>query len=174
MKRSTQVFFRNTNFFPVINLVVVQLLTCVWLFATPWLPCPSLSPEVCSNSCPLSWWCHLTISSSVTPFSFCPQSFPVLGSFPMSQLFASWPKYWSFSFSISPEMVKNLLSVMWEIQVLSLNWEDCLEKEMATHSSILAWRIPRAGQPGRLQSTGLQRDGHNKVTNTLAMNRQGV
>ena len=40
------------------------------------LPCLSLSPRVCSNSCPLRWWCHWTISSSVTPFSSCPQSFP--------------------------------------------------------------------------------------------------
>ena len=53
------------------------------------LPCPSLSPEVCSNSCPLSWWYHPTISSSVTPFSSCLQSFPASGSLPMSQLFAS-------------------------------------------------------------------------------------
>ena len=53
------------------------------------LPCPSLSPGVCSNSCPLNQWCHLTISSSATPFSFCFQSFLASGSFPMSQLFAS-------------------------------------------------------------------------------------
>ena len=53
------------------------------------LPCPSLSPEVCSSSCPESRWCHPTISSSVAPFSSCPQSFPALGSFPMSQLFTS-------------------------------------------------------------------------------------
>ena len=53
------------------------------------LPCPSLSPGVCSNSCPVSWWCHPAISSSVVPFCFCPQSFPASGSFPMSQLFAS-------------------------------------------------------------------------------------
>ena len=52
------------------------------------LPCPSLSPWVCSNLCPLSWWCHPTISSSVTTFSSCLQSFPALGSFPMSRLFA--------------------------------------------------------------------------------------
>ena len=51
--------------------------------------CPSLSPGVCSNSCPLSWWCHSTISSSVIPFSSCPQSFPAFGSFLISQLFAS-------------------------------------------------------------------------------------
>ena len=53
------------------------------------LPCPSQSPGVCSNSCPLSEWCHLTISSSVTPFSSCPQSFPASGSFSMSQIFPS-------------------------------------------------------------------------------------
>ena len=58
------------------------------------LPCPSLSPRVWSNSC------HPTISSSVTPFSSCLQSFPASGSFSVSQLFTS--KYWSFSFSISP------------------------------------------------------------------------
>ena len=53
------------------------------------LPCPSPSPRVCSNSCPLSWSCHPTISSFVIPFSSCLQSFPASGSFPMSQLFAS-------------------------------------------------------------------------------------
>ena len=53
------------------------------------LPCPSLSPGVCSNSSPLSWWCHPTISTSVTSFSSCPQLFPASGSFPVSQLFTS-------------------------------------------------------------------------------------
>ena len=52
------------------------------------LPCPSVSPRACSNSCPLSWWCHPTISSFVIPFS-CLQSFPESGSFLMSQFFAS-------------------------------------------------------------------------------------
>ena len=51
------------------------------------LPCPSLSPRVCSNLCPLSQWCHPTISSSVTLFYSCPQSFSALGVFPMSRLF---------------------------------------------------------------------------------------
>ena len=66
--------------------------------------CPLPSPRACSNSCPLSRWCHPTISSSVTLFSSCLQSFPALGSFPMIRLFAAeyWPKYWSFSFSINP------------------------------------------------------------------------
>ena len=53
------------------------------------LPCPSPTPRACSNSCPSSRWCHPTISSSVVPFSPCPQSFPASGSFPMRQLFAS-------------------------------------------------------------------------------------
>jgi len=52
-------------------------------------PCPSLTPRVCSNSCPLSWWYHPTISSSVIPFSSNLISFPASGSFPMSQFFAS-------------------------------------------------------------------------------------
>ena len=52
------------------------------------LPCPSPTPTAYSNSCPLHWWCHPTISSSVVPFS-CLQSFPASGSFPMSLLFAS-------------------------------------------------------------------------------------
>ena len=52
-------------------------------------PCLSLSLGVCSNSCPLSWWCHPTSSSSVVPFSSCPQSFPASGSFPKSRLFTS-------------------------------------------------------------------------------------
>ena len=50
-------------------------------------PCPSPVPEVYSNSCPSSWWCHPNISSSVVPFSSCPQSLPAPGSFPMSQFF---------------------------------------------------------------------------------------
>ena len=53
------------------------------------LPCPSPSPGACSNSCPLSRWCHPTISSSVVPFSSHFQSFPASGSFPLSQFFAS-------------------------------------------------------------------------------------
>ena len=66
-------------------------------------PCPSPTPEVHPNSCPLSRWCHPAISSSVVLFSSCPQSHPASESFPMSQLLR-WQKSWnwSFSFSISP------------------------------------------------------------------------
>ena len=60
-------------------------------------------------------------------------------------------------------VVKNL-PVMQETQVRSLGWEDCLEREMAAHSSILAWRIPWTEEPGRLKFMGLQRVGHDRVT----------
>ena len=73
------------------------------------LPCPSLSPWVCSNSCLLSWWCHATISSSVAPVSSCPQSFPAVGSFPVSWLFT--PGGQSIGASLVAQMVKNLLAM---------------------------------------------------------------
>ena len=72
--------------------LVAQL--CLTLFDpmdcnTPGLPVTSPIPGACSNSCPSSWWCHPTISSSVNPFSSCLQSFPASGSLLMSQFFAS-------------------------------------------------------------------------------------
>ena len=76
------------------HFAVVQSLSHVRLFVTHGLhlarfPRPSPSPGACSNSCPLSRWCHPTISSSAVPFFSCLQSFPESGSFPMSQFFAS-------------------------------------------------------------------------------------
>ena len=74
----------------------------------PWtvhtrLLCPPLSPRVSSNSCPLSQWCYLNISSFAISFSSCLQSFPASESFSNeSALRFRWPNYWSFSFSISP------------------------------------------------------------------------
>ena len=65
-------------------------------------PCPSPTPGVYSNSRPSSQWFHPAISSSVIPFSSCPQSLPASGSFPESTLHMRWPKYWSFSLNISP------------------------------------------------------------------------
>ena len=66
-------------------------------------PCPSPTPGVYSNSCPLSRWCHPTISSSVVPFSYCLQSLPAFRVFSNeSSLCIGWPKYWSFGFNISP------------------------------------------------------------------------
>ena len=62
--------------------------------------------------------------------------------------------------SLVAEMVKRL-PAMWETRVQSLGWEDPLQKEMATHSSTLAWKIPWTEEPGRLQSMGSQRVRHN-------------
>ena len=72
----------------------VQSLSRVRLFVTPWLqhakpPCPSPTPRVHPNPCPSIWWYHPTISSSVIPFSSCPQSLPASESFQMNQLFTS-------------------------------------------------------------------------------------
>ena len=83
----------QSGFYGTFVVVVVQSLSHVQLFVTPWTVAHQASlsftiSRVCSNACPLSWWCHPTISSSVTPFSFCLQSFPASGSFPMSWLFA--------------------------------------------------------------------------------------
>ena len=83
------------------------------------LPCPSPSPGVCSNLCPLSWWCHPSISSSVIPFSSCLQSFPASGSFLMSQLFASWDQ--SIGASVSASL---LLMISFRIDWFHLSlWE---------------------------------------------------
>ena len=88
------------------------------------LPSPLSSPRVCSNSCPLSQWCYLTVSSSVAPFSSSLQSFPASGSFPMSQ-FIRWPKYWSFSFSISPSNVYSGLTSF------EIDWFDFLVVQLS-------------------------------------------
>ena len=65
-------------------------------------PCPSPTPGIHSNSRPLSQWCHPAISSSVVPFSSCPQSLPAWVFSNESTLHMRWPKYWSFSFSVIP------------------------------------------------------------------------
>ena len=91
----------------------VQSLSHVRFFATPWTvacqaslsttnSCPS-----CPSSCPLSWWCHPTISSSVVHFSSCPQSFPASGSFPMNQLFTSGGQGTRASASVLPMNIQD-------------------------------------------------------------------
>ena len=74
------------------------------------LLCPPLSPGVCSDSCPLSRWCHPTISSSGIPFSSCLQSFPASGSFLMSQLFSRYAQSFGASASILPMHIQRLIS----------------------------------------------------------------
>ena len=88
-------------------LVVVQWLSLVWFFAIPWTTAHQASLSFiiswsCSNSCPLSQWCHLTISSSFIPFSSCLQSFPASRSFPVSWLFTSGVQSTGASASVLP------------------------------------------------------------------------
>ena len=71
------------------------------------------------------------------------------------------------------QMVKNL-PAMQKVQILSLGREDQLEKGVATHSSILAWRSPQTEEPGRLQSMGLQRGGQDGATNTYTFFHDGI
>ena len=90
----------------IVQFSSVQLLSCVRLFATHGMqhsrPDPSPTPRDYSKSCPLSWWCHPTISSC-HPLLLLPSIFPSIRVFSNeSALRIRWPKYWSFSFSISP------------------------------------------------------------------------
>ena len=127
--------FKSKKVHEIKKDVVVQSLNHVQLFAVSWtaactrLPCRSLSPRVCSDSCPLRWLCYLTILSSATLF-FCLQSFPASGSFPVSELFASGGKYWSFSCSISPS------NEYWELISFRIDWFDLLAVQ-GTRKSLL-------------------------------------
>ena len=82
------------------------------------LPCPSPTPGACSNSCPLSRWCHPAISPSVIPFSSCLQSFPASGSFPISQFFASGGQSIgaSASASVLPMNIQDCFPLGWTEQ----------------------------------------------------------
>ena len=90
------------------------------------LPCPSLSPGVCSNSCPLSQWYHPANSSSVTPFSSCPHSFPASGSLPMNQLFASGGQ--SIRASASASVLPMNIQGWWMIS-FRIDWSDLLASQ---------------------------------------------
>ena len=93
--------------FIILDAALVQLLSCIWLLVTPWLqharlPCPPLSPRVCSNSCLLSQWCYLTVSFSALPFLFCLTLKSIRVFSNKLVLHTRWSKDWSFSFRISP------------------------------------------------------------------------
>ena len=94
------------RFIPAVACISsVQALSCVSLLPQGLqhtrLPCPSPTPTAYSHSCPYSWWCHPTISSSAISFSSCLQSFPASGSFSMSQFFASGGQSVGVSASVS-------------------------------------------------------------------------
>ena len=99
-------------------------------------PCPSPTPGVHPNACPLSRWCHPTISSSVVPFSSCPQSFPASGSFQMSQLFASGDQSTgvSASTSVLPMNTQDLSPLGWAGWIC-LQFQGILKGLLQHHSS---------------------------------------
>ena len=88
-------------------------------------PCPSPTPRACSNSCPLSQWCHPIISSCVVPFSFCLQSFPASRSFQMSQFFASGGQSIgvSASASVLPMNIQDWFPLGWT------GWMSCSSRD---------------------------------------------
>ena len=101
-------------------------------------PCPSPTPGVYSNSCPSSWWCHPAISSSVVPFSSCPQSLPPPIP-PSIRVFSNestlrmrWPKYWSFSISPSKE-IPGLISFRMDLDLFA--GQGTLKSLLRHHSS---------------------------------------
>ena len=113
---------------PTAGISSVQF-SCSVLFDSLWPhelqharpPCPSPTPGVYLNSCPLSRWCHPMISSSVIPFSSCPHSFPASGSFQMSQLFASGGQ--SIGVSASTSVLRNEYSGLISFR---MDWLDLL------------------------------------------------
>ena len=99
------------------------------------LPCPWLSPGVCSNSCPLSQWCHRTHLILCHPLLFPPSIFPSIKVFPKeSVLCIRWPKYWSSSFSISPSNEYSGL-ISFRINWFALAVQGTLKSLLQHHSS---------------------------------------
>ena len=157
------------------------------LFVTPWTVAREASLSITNSHVLL----RLMFIKSVMPSNHLIPYCPLLllpSIFPRIRVFSNesvlrirWPKYWAtltltqFERVITPneaslvaQMVKNL-PVMQEARVQSLGQEDILENEIAMHSSILAWRISWTEEPGGLQSTGLQRVGHNWATTTFTL-----
>ena len=99
-------------------------------------PCPSPTPGVHSNSRPSSQWCHPAISSSVIPFSSCPQSLPSSVFSNESTLCMRWPKYWSFSFSIIPSKEHPGL-------IFRMDWLDLLAVQGTLKSLLQHYRVQK-------------------------------
>ena len=137
-----------------LDVVVVQVPGHVQLSATPWTAARQASPSLTiSQSLPKSVSIESVMPSNhlilCHPLPLCLQSFPVWGSYPVNWIFTSGGQS---------------IGAMQETRIWSLGREDPLKKERATHSSILAWRIPQTEEPGGIQSIGSQRVRHNWVT----------
>ena len=134
---------------PWLQHILCQILPCSFCYcccsvAKLWphglqharVPCLPLFPGVCSNSCPLSWWCYLIISSSATPFSFCLQSFPASGSFPVSWLFASGGKSIGalVSASVLPVNIQGIFPLGLTLGLISLQSKGLLKSLLQHHN----------------------------------------
>ena len=124
------------------------------------LPCPSPTPGACSNSCPLSWWCHPTISSSVIPFSSSLQSFPASGSFPKGQFFGLGDQsigvsplpsvlpmniqYW-FPLGLTGliSLVSKRLSRVFSSTTVQKHWFFCTQPFLWANSHICTWLLEK-------------------------------
>ena len=117
-----RLLFTSVSLPKCFHCAVVQLLSRIQLFGTPWpasLACPPLSPRVCSNSCSLSLWCYLTISSSAVPLLLLLSIFPSIVVFSNESAFCiRWPKFWSLRSSPSNEY-SGLISIR-------IDWFDLL------------------------------------------------
>ena len=164
----------------------ILTISCLTTSSLPWFM--DLTSQVPIHYCSLQHQILLlSLDTSTTEHRFCfglPPSFflgllvTVLNSFSIANWTPSnlqdssfgiiffFMSFYTVQASLMAQLVKNP-PAMWEIWVWSLGWEDPLEKGMATHSSILSWRIPWTGEPSRLQSIGSQRVGHNWETLTF-------
>ena len=132
--------------------------------------CPSPSPGVCSNSGPLSWWCHPIISSSVVPFSFCLQSFPASGSFPMSQFFTSGGQSIEVSASalVLPKNIQDWFPLELRVHPKgNQSWAFIGRTDVEAETPIfwppdakiwLIWKDPDAGKDWRWEEKGTTED----------------
>ena len=112
-------------------------------------PCHSPTPRVHPNPCPSSWWCHPSISSSIVPFSSCPQSLPTLCM--------RWPRYWSFSFSIIPSKEHGGL-------IFRMDWLDLLVVHGTLKSLLQHHSSKASGTYGKMSFVGA---GENKLAKQL-------
>ena len=173
------------HFSDYIQFSSVQSLSSVWLLATPWIAARQAYLSITISQSSL----RLTSIESVMPSSHLILCRPLLllpPNPPSIRVFSNestlrmrWPKYWSFSFSIIPSKeLPGLISFRMDwLDLLAVQGHRTmlyllcilvtLEKEMATHSSILVWRTPWTEEPGGLQSMGLQRLTHILVTNSV-------
>ena len=149
----SQMWLSDFHFFSLVQFSRSVMSDSLWPHESQHarLPCPSPTPRVHPNPYPLSRWCHPTISSSVVPFSSCPQPFPTSGSFQMSQLFASGGQ------SIGPSASTSVLPM----NIQHWRWQEYTEslykKDLHDPGNHWCDHSPRATHPGMWSQVGLRK-----------------